>query len=263
MKTYISISIITALLCVFSCQKDDKTFTGPPLVAFTKQTINDTILYMETHDTTLSIPIQLEASPQSSAKSVIIETFGTNSAVLGTHYVYNSDTVIFPIGKLFASFTITLKSENFSEGDTASVTFSISDKSSIEPSANYKTCKVHIIKQSFLGMFVRKYSCYEPKSQKTYTTSFVAGMAAGTILNTNFWCFPGVGQYVSYIISKTATSVVIPSQNWYDQSGLEYRVSGKGTYNNNGSMTVNYILKMYPDTTKIYENGIDYFTPVN
>ena len=264
MKTYISnIFLVVILFCVFSCQKDDKTYSGPPLVSFSKQTINDTILYMESNDTVLLIPIQLNAAPQSSTVSIVIDTVGTNSTLSG-RFSY-SDTITIHAGKLSASFPITVKSAQFKEGDTASVTFSISNKSSIEPSANYKLCKVNFVKQSFSGMFVRSYLCNEYKSQKTYITSFIAGNSEG-IVNTNFWDFPGEGQYVRYIISKNAArTVTIPSQDWTDKSNIKYRVSGIGTYKNDGSMVVNYILKKYPDTLTLpyYEVGVDTLKPIN
>jgi len=258
MKNTFLILFLSSFILLFSCKKEDKTYQGQPLVEFTKNEISQVIPFTEKTDISIPVKIQLNSKAFSENKVVQIIEVGTNSAINNKHYSINDYKTVFLADSVFATFNVSIKSDNFAEGETVSVTFKISDASEIKASENFNSCKLTISKQSFINVFVGKYICSEPVNQDTYTTTFVAGSTSNTIKNLNFWNFPAVGQSLIYTISKDASmKVEIIEQNWIDKNGQEYKISGKGTYDLQGNMIVNYTVLQ---NGSIYEEGVHTFT---
>jgi hypothetical protein len=260
MKRKIIIGVLLTFIFL-SCKKENKTYTGEPFVEFSTSTINQLIPFTTKSDVIISIKVQLDTKSMNVDKTLQIEETGSNnSAIKNTQYIVKNYKTILHADSIFAIFTVLIKSQNFKDGESASVLFKISDSSELKPADNYKICQLNITKQSLINVFIGKDSCYEPSNQAKYLTTFVPGSTVNTIKNLNFWDFAADGQPVIYTIyPDTSMKVEIVSQDWVDKSGIEYTVSGIGKYDYFGNMTVNYSITKENESTP-YEVGVHYFT---
>jgi hypothetical protein len=253
--------LLSLFLFLLSCKKENKIFKSQSLIEFSQNEASKVIPFSASADFLLPIKVQINSTPFTFDKTIqIIECDSNNTAIKSKHYVIKNYKVVLHKDSVFAVFTVLIKSSNFSDGENVSVSFKISDSSQVKPANNYNKFTLTISKQSFLDVFVGSYLCSEPINQDSYKTVFIAGLQPNTIKDLNFWNFPANGQTLVYTFSKDSTmKVEILEQSWVDKEGQDYVISGKGTYDFLGNITINYrVLKK----SVLYEEGIHTFTPL-
>jgi len=259
MNSKFLILIISVFTVLYSCKKDDKTYQNDSMVEFSKNEDLVIIPFSEKNTITLPIKVQLNSKAYGIDKNIQIVESDTNSVSHRKYYTLNNKTILLA-DSIFAIFYVQIQSKNFNENESITINFIFSDSSQISPAKNYNKFTLIIKKQSFQEVFIGKYLCSEPVNQDLYTTQFIPGTLANTIKNTNFWNFPADGQTVEYTISKDSTMAVeIVEQDWVDKSGQDYKISGKGTYDFNGNLIVNYSVFK---NGLLYEEGTHTFNPL-
>ena len=252
--------LLLFVLFISGCSKDDKTYKGNSLVEFSQNTITKQILFTQTQNFIIPIKLQLSSKLVNPDGKIQIQEIGDNSAILGKHYTVSNYSITIVSDSIFAYFNVNIIPSAFFEGESVNVSFKIADVSEIKPSENYKTCKLILSKQSFIDVFVGKFTCKEPINQDMYITTFIAGPTSNTIKDLNFWNFPAEGQTLLYTFHKDSTrKVEIIEQDWLDKTGQQYKISGEGTFDYFGKITMNYTVSR-ADT--VYEKGVHEFIPL-
>jgi len=248
-------------LILLSCKKENKTFKNHSLIEFSQNEVSKIIPFSVNADIAIPITVQINSTPFKGDKTIqILEIDSNSTAIKNKHYIIKDYKTVLHADSVFAVFNVLIKSSNFSEGESVTASFKISDSSQVSPANNYNKFILTISKQSFLDVFVGSYMCSEPINQDSYKTTFVAGEKSNTIKDLNFWNFPANGQTLIYTFFKDSTmKVEILEQPWVDKEGQDYVISGKGTYDFLGNITINYTL--IKDGI-LYEQGIHTFTPL-
>lgn len=243
-------TLLLGTFVLFSCKKDEKTYTGATMIEFTETSITETVSYAQKGFDTLWVKVQLVGATQTTDVEVVVDAYNGDASAVSNQLIAENAKAVIKAGGVSTEVPILINADNISESKT--VYLKLSEASTLKVSENYKQLSLQLKKQSFTEFFTGSYTCVEPEYQDaTYKTVFYSSTVDSSIYTKNFLNYAVSGLNTSFTLSKVSSKqLIIQGQTYTDEENKLFWLSGRGSYDLSGNMKVEYILWDYNTRTK-------------
>ncbi len=246
--------IIFLIFCLFSCEKEDKSYQGQPQVQIMEKEKSIVIPFSENKIINYTIPVQLIGKAQDKKIIIKYKTDNEDGKIISPEIMGEIDA-----GEFSGNLNISIDAAKFFEGETANVKIEL-EKSEVDIAENYKNCYLSINKESFLELFSGKYNCYESSSQINYLSEVeVDDTINNNLAISNFWNFITIPVIIS-IDRSNSKSINLITEDLIGENNESYKLCGSGTYEQSGNFTINYSIS--DKSGKVVDEGDMLFTKI-
>lgn len=257
MKLIYTISILF-LLIASACTKNsyldseiDKTY-----IEFQNKELYEIVPYFVDGDYLIGIPFQVFG--KNLTENTKVECTVTNTNLKVGYNLFYTSTIELNKSNIIDTLYISIKpKKNIYALKDYFVSLELtSDDSKIIIPQNLNKITLTFQQESFATFYTGEYTCYESNTGSTYNVIFTR-QDSSSILNTNFWDFPSIGETVVYSLNQNDNTIEIPQTTFVDKNNNVYTVYGNGTLYSNGDMEVEYFME---EDGSIYQHGTHTFT---